>query len=168
MTKLSYTAIAAAVATSLVAAKSHEDKAASLKDDANKQIAVLHKAKVVVGRKGKCSIATAFYDALISGNWATGTASNYLSTFREAVATGKPVREWNPAQSKNKGASPSGARAGSTATGSKPFADKLATCFRDAEFEGFINDLQQSFYDDDIETLIEGVKSYLEASGIKL
>jgi hypothetical protein len=44
----------------------------------------------------------------------------------------------------------------------------LATCFRDADFEGFINDLQASFENDEIKTLLEGVKSYLEAEGVGL
>lgn len=169
MTKtLSYTAIAAAVATSLVAAKSYEDKAVSLKEDANKQILVLNKAKVVVGRKGKCSVATAFYDGLISGGWASGTASNYLSTFREAVATGKPVREWNPAQSKNKGASPSGARAGSTATGSKPFADLLRPAFNHDKGKSFMalcKTIEVHYQADSIKTMYEGFVEYFKAEG---
>jgi hypothetical protein len=168
MTKISYTAIAASIATSLVSAKSYEDKAASLKDDANKQIAVLHKAKVVVGRKGKCSIATAFYDALISGGLAAGTSANYLTTFREAVATGKPVREWNPAQSKNKGASPSGARAGSTATSSKPFADLFRSAFNHEKGKSFMalcEAIENQYQADSIKTMYEGFVEYFKAEG---
>jgi hypothetical protein len=168
MTKISYTAIAASIATSLVSAKSHEDKAVLLKEDSNKQILVLHKAKVVVGRKGKCSVATAFYDGLISGGWAAGTASNYLSTFREAVATGKPVREWNPAQSKNKGASPSGARAGSTATSSKPFADLFRPAFNHEKGKSFMalcKQIEKDYKDDKIKTMYEGFVEYFKAEG---
>jgi len=162
---LSYTAIAAAVATSLVSAKSHEDKAASLKDDANKQIAVLHKDKVVIGRKGKCSIATAFYDGLISGGWAAGTSANYLTTFREAVATGKPVSDWNP---KRKGASPSGARAGSTATGSKSFADLFRPAFnhdKGKTFQVLCAELEYLYQNDDLGNFYEGFVSFFKAEG---
>jgi len=166
MTKtLSYTAIAAAVATSLVSAKSHEDKAASLKDDANKQIAVLHKDKVVIGRKGKCSVATAFYDGLISGGWAAGTSANYLTTFREAVKTGKPVTDWNP---KRKGASPSGARAGSTATGSKPFADLFRPAFNHEKGKSFMalcKAIEKDYKDDKIKTMYEGFVEYFKSEG---
>lgn len=160
--------MAASVASDLVEAKSHDDKALALREGVNKQIAVMHKDKVVVGRYSKdgtgCSIATAFYDSLIAGGWAKGTAANYLSTFRDAVKTGKPVHDWNP----NRKGAKAGAKSAKSAKGKKEFADKLATAFRDGEFEGFINDLEASFQDDEIETLIEGVKSFLEASGVKL
>ena len=167
--KLSFTAIAAACGARLVEAKKHDDKASSLREDVNKDIAVLHKAKVVIGRYSKdgtgCSSATAFVDTLTKGGWAKKTAQNYLSLFREAVKTGKPVTDWGGTKA---GGRKAAAGAKGSAKGKKEFADKLATCFRDAEFEGFINDLESSFQDDDIKTLIEGVKSYLESSGIKI
>jgi len=159
MTTLSLSAVAAACAASLVEAKSHEDKAAACKEAANKQIAILFKEKAVVGRNGKCSIGSSFYDGLVTGGWAKGTANNYLSVFRDAVKTGKPVTDWNPSRKNAKAKS---------AKGKKEFADKLATVYRDADFAGFIADLQQAFYDDEIVTLIDGVKSFLEASGIEL
>jgi hypothetical protein len=159
MTTLSLTAVAAACAASLVAAKSYDDKSASCKEDANKQIIVLHDAKAVVGRNGKCSIASSFYDALVFGGWAKGTANNYLSVFRDAVKTGKPVTDWNPNRKSAKAKS---------AKGKKEFADKLATVYRDADFAGFIADLETSYKDDEIGTLMDGIKSFLEASGIEL
>jgi hypothetical protein len=130
-------------------------------EEVNAGVMQLSKAKAKVGQNKKCSIATAFYDALVQGGLGKGTAANYLSTFRDAVKTGKPVTDWNPKR-KPAGSSPKSAK------GKKEFADKLATVFRDGEFEGFINDLEASFQDDEIETLIEGVKSFLEASGVKL
>ena len=166
MDKISYTAMAASAASDLIEARKYDDKANALRDGVNKVIVVMHKDKVVIGRYSKdgtgCSSATAFYDSLIAGGLAKGTAANYLSTFRDAVKTGKPVTDWNP---KRNGKKPS---AKGSAKGKKEFADKLATCFRDGEFEGFINDLEASFQDDEIETLIEGVKSFLEASGLKI
>jgi hypothetical protein len=166
MDKISYTAMAASAASDLIEARKYDDKANALRDGVNKVIVVMNKDKVVIGRYSKdgtgCSSATAFYDSLIAGGLAKGTAANYLSTFRDAVKTGKPVTDWNP---KRNGKKPS---AKGSAKGKKEFADKLATCFRDGEFEGFINDLEASFQDDEIETLIEGVKSFLEASGLKI
>ena len=160
--------MAASAASDLIEARKLDDKANALREGVNKQIVVMHKDKVVVGRYSKdgtgCSIATAFYDSLIAGGLAKGTAANYLSTFRDAVKTGKPVTDWNP---KRNGKKPAGSSPKS-AKGKKEFADKLATCFRDGEFEGFINDLEASFQDDEIQTLLEGVKSFLEASGVKL
>ena len=169
MNKLSYAAQAASVASDLVEAKSHDDKATSCRESANKRIAILHKDKVVVGRYSKdgtgCSTATSFVDTLTKAGWAKKTAQNYLSLFSESVKTGKPVKDWGGTKAGGrKGAS--GAKG--SAKGKKEFANKLATCFRDAEFEGFINDLEASFQDDEIETLMDGVKSFLESSGVKL
>jgi hypothetical protein len=169
MDKISYTAMAASAASDLIEAKKHDDKAGALRENVNKVIVVMHKDKVVIGRYSKdgtgCSSATAFVDTLTKGGWAKKTAQNYLSLFREAVKTGKPVKDWGGTKAggrKAAGSKPNSAK------GKKEFADKLATAFRDAEFEGFINDLESSFQDDEIQTLIEGVKSFLEASGVKI
>ena len=159
MTTLSLSAVAAACATSLVTAKSHEDKAAACKESANKGIVTLHGEKAVVGDKRVCSIAQAFYDGLVIGGWAKKTAANYLSVFRDAVKTGKPVTEWNPSRKSAKAKS---------AKGKKEFADKLATVYRDADFAGFINDLEAGYHDAQFPTLVDGIKSFLEASGIEL
>ena len=160
MTTLSLSAIAAACAASLVEAKGHDDKSASCKEDANKAIAILFKAKAVVGDRRKCAIAQAFYDALVFGGLAKGYSANCLSVFRDAVKTGKPVTEWNPNRK--------GAKAKASAKGKKEFADKLATVYRDADFAGFIEDLQNGWDSAQFKTLMEGIKSYLEASGIEL
>ena len=169
MTKISYAAQAASVASKLVEAKSHDDKALSLREGANKEIAVMHKDKVVIGRYSKdgagCAIATSFVDTLTKGGWAKKTAQNYLSLFREAVKTGKPVKDWGGTKA---GGRKAAAGAKGSAKGKKEFADKLATCFRDAEFEGFVNDLEASWDNDEIKSLLEGIKSYLEASGIEI
>jgi hypothetical protein len=161
---LSLSAIASTCGSKLVEAKGFEAKRQACLEEVNAGVMQLSKAKAKIGQNKKCSIATCFYDALVQGGLGKGTAANYLSTFRKAVAEGKPVKEWNPAQSKKK----TGATGTKGAKGKKEFADKLATCYRDAEFEEFINDLEASFQDDAIETLLEGVKSYLEACGTKL
>jgi hypothetical protein len=163
---ISYANEAALIATDLIEAKKADDKATSLREGVNKRIVKMHKDKVVVGRYKTCSTATTFVDTLIAGGLAKKTAQNYLSLFKDAVATGKPVLDWGGTKG---GKTRKGAKAkGANATGKKEFADKLATCFRDAEFESFINDLEGSFQNDDIATLLEGVKSFLEASGIEL
>lgn len=159
MTTLSLSAVAAACASALVAAKSYDDQASACKEEANKAIAILFDAKAVVGDKRKCAMAASFYDGLVSGGWAKGTSANYLSVFRDAVKTGKPVTEWNPSRKSAKAKS---------AKGKKEFADKLATVYRDADFAGFIEDLQNGWDSAQFKTLMEGIKSYLEASGIEL
>jgi hypothetical protein len=163
MTTLSYTAIAAAVASSLVNAKSYEDKAMVCKEEANKQIAVLHDAKVVIGRKGKCSVATAFYDGLITGGWAKGTAANYLTTFRDAVSTGKPVTDWNP---NRKGAK--GAKGSAKAKGSKAFADLFRPAFNHdggKTFQELCEAIENDFNDAKVDTLYEGFVEYFKSQG---
>ena len=159
MTTLSLSAIASACAASLVEAKGHDDKSAACKESANKDIVKLHAAKAVIGDKRVCSLAQAFYDGLVTGGWAKKTAANYLSVFRDAVKTGKPVTEWNPNRKSAKA---------KNAKGKKEFADKLAMVYRDADFAGFIEDLQNGWNDAQFKTLMEGIKSYLEASGIEL
>jgi hypothetical protein len=138
------------------------------REAANTLILALHKAKVVVGTYKKdgtgCAIATAFVDGGVAkGRTQSTMQQTYLPTFKAHVASGKPVTDWNGQRNK-KGAK--GAKKDAKAT--KEFSAKLATCFRDAEFEGFINDLEGAFQNDDIATLLEGVKSYLEAEGVKL
>ena len=93
-TSISYAAVAASCGTKLVEAKKLNDKATSLRDEVNKDIVKMHKDTVVVGRLGACSIANAFVDSLTTGGLAKKTAQNYLSLFKEAVKTGKPVEDW--------------------------------------------------------------------------
>lgn len=135
---------------------------------ANTNILALHKAKVVVGTYKKdgtgCAIATAFVDGGVAkGKTQSTMQQTYLPTFKAHVASGKPVTDWNGQRAKNKAKG-----ATKKATASKEFSAKLATCFRDADFEGFINDLEEALLDAQIPTLLEGVKSYLEAEGVKL
>jgi hypothetical protein len=160
MTTLSLSAVAAACAAALVKSCEHEKASIAAKETANKQIAILFEAKAVVGDRRNSSIATSFYDALVTGGLGKGTAANYLTVFRDAVKTGKPVTDWN---TKRKGA-----KAKASAKGKKEFADKLATVYRDADFAGFIEDLQNGWDSAQFKTLMEGIKSYLEASGIEL
>jgi hypothetical protein len=134
---------------------------------ANTNILALHKAKVVVGTYKQdgtgCAIATAFVDGGVAKGLKQSTMQKtYLSTFKAHVASGKPVTDWNMQRAKKAKGASKGAKA------TKEFSAKLATCFRDADFEGFINDLQASFENDEIKTLLEGVKSYLESEGVEI
>ena len=154
-----------AIGVALGNMKDAESKVNLLKDVINKLIAELHKAKAKVGTYRKdgtgCAIATAFIDGCVEGGIKATTAQQvYLPTFKKAVADGKPINDWN---SQRKGKAK-----GKGASEPKSLANKLATCFRDGDFEGFVNDLQESFQNDEIATLYEGIKSYLEAEGIKL
>ena len=163
--EINLTQIANAVGVALGELKKAETTAGLLKDTMNKYIAQLHSAKAVVGTYKKdgtgCALATAFIDGCIEAGLKQSTAQQtYLSTFKDAVKTGKPVTDWNKQRAKGKGK-------GGKASAKKGLADKLATCYRDADFESFIEDLQTS-YDNDEGSLIECIKSYLEAAGIEL
>ena len=156
---------ALAVGDALGQLKKAEAQAEVLKGSINKLIAELHNGKAKVGTYRKdgtgCAIATAFIDGCVASGIAQGTAQKvYLPTFKQAVASGKPVADWNSQRAKKK--------KGASASEPKSLANKLATCFRDADFVGFITDLQESYENDEIATLYDGIKSYLEAEGIEL
>jgi hypothetical protein len=139
--------------------------AEAFKTEANNNILALHKAKAKIGTYRKdgtgCGLATAFVDGCMASGLTQSTAQKtYLPTFKKAVESGKAVTDWNSQRAKG--------GAAKAAKGKKEFADKLATVYRDADFEGFINDLEASYQNDEIGNLLEGIKSYLEAEGIKL
>lgn len=162
---ISLASLAANCATSLLEAKAHEDKAKAFKDAANVTIAQLHKAKAVIGRKGSCATATAFYDTLVAGGLAKGTASNYLSVFKDAVKTGKPVTDWNP---NRKGAK------GKSVKGKAPKQDRanpaLDALFKMIKSDGGLDILTsvQYAYDDDEGTIIEIVIDMLKSEGYEI
>ena len=159
---LDLSAIAAACGADLIEAKAHDDKAASSREAANKKVAQLHKAKAVVGRNGKCAIASAFHDALTQGGLSKGTANNYLSVFRDAVKTGKPVADWNPnraGKGKGKGKAKGKAKA--------ELATLLLRARNHADWAECCEVIEAEFQDDK-GTIAEIVDSWLTAQGIEL
>ena len=164
---LDLVSLARGVGESVATIHNLETEAQTLKEAANKNIAALHSKKAVIGTYKQdgsgCALATAFVDGGIAkGKTLSTMQKTYLPTFKAHVASGKPVTDWNSQRAKKA----SGAKKGAKAT--KEFSAKLATCFRDADFEGFINDLQASFENDEIKDLLEGAKSYLESEGIEI
>ena len=163
MTKISYTAIAAACGVKLVEAKKHDDKATSLREEVNKDIFVLHKSKVVIGRLNQCSNATAFVDSLVKGGLAKKTAQNYLSLFKDAVKTGKPVTDW--------GGTKAGGRKGAKGTKvqtSKAFADLFRPAFNHDSGKTFMalcKAIENQYQADSIKTMYEGFVEYFKAEG---
>jgi hypothetical protein len=164
---VSFASLASAIGKALGELKGLETKAAAFKEAINLKIAELHKGKVKVGTYKKdgtgCAIATAFVDGCVEGGLSQSTAQKtYLPTFKKAVADGKPVGDWNGQRAKK-----GGKGKGGKASEPKSLANKLATCYRDEDFAGFVADLQAAFENDEGD-LIELVKSYLEAAGIEL
>lgn len=167
MTDVSLAAIAAQCAQQLLGAKSFEEKRQASLESANVAILSLHKAKATVGAKGKCAIATSFYDTLIAGKLAKGTASNYLSVFRQAVASGKPVTQWNPAQSKGG----KGGKGGGKGKGKASLSDLMGKVFNHDEGKSFSKlcaDIQAQWENDAIKTLHEGFVEYLKSEGFEI
>jgi len=166
MTKssLSLVSLAQQVGVAVGAVNDLENKAAALREAANKNIAALHNAKAKIGTYKKdgtgCALATAFIDGCVSANVSASTAQKvYLPTFKAHVASGKPVTDWNMQRAKAKAA-----KAKAEGNG-KTLAQKLATAFRDAGFAAFLQDLQASWDNGEIDNLLEGVESYLILNG---
>ena len=159
---LSLSAIASACGSKLVEAKGFEAKRQACLESVNAGVIQLHKAKAKVGQNKKCSIATSFYDALVQGGLGKGTAANYLSTFRKAVHEGKPVKEWNPAQSKKSSAGSSGTK------GKKEFADLFRPAFNHDKGNSFLalcKMLEKNYKDDKIKTVYAGFVDYFKSEG---
>jgi hypothetical protein len=168
MEKLNLSQIANAVGAALGQLKQAEISVITLKDTINNYIVELHTGKAKVGTYRKdgtgCAIATAFIDGCVESGIAASTAQKvYLPTFKQAVASGKPVGDWNGQRAKGKAG-----KKGSKASEPKSLANKLATCYRDEDFEGFITDLQAQYDDAGFATLLDGIKFYLESAGIEL
>ena len=167
MSALSLTSLAQACGNSVGNMNKALASAEAFKTEANNNILALHKAKAKIGTYKKdgtgCGLATAFVDGCMASGLTQSTAQKtYLPTFKKAVESGKAVTDWNLQRAKKSGGTANAAK------GKKEFATKLATVYRDSEFVGFMEDLQQGYEDAQFDTLAEGIKSYLEASGIKL
>ena len=163
-TSISLAAIAASCGTKLIEAKVLTDKATSLREDVNKEITVLHKAKAVVGRYNTCTMATAFVDALVGGGLAKKTAQNYLSLFKDAVKTGKPVADWGGTKAGGrkdvKGKAPKQDR-------ENPALDALFKCMK-AEGGLDVLHLMQASYDNAEGDLVEIAIDLLKAEGYEI
>ena len=162
--KFSFTAIAAACGAKLVEAKKHDDKATSLREEVNKDIIVLHKAKVVIGRLNQCSSATAFVDSLVQGGLAKKTAQNYLSLFKDAVKTGKPVLDWGGVKGGKSRKDVKGAKA----KGSKAFADLFRPAFNHDDgktFQVLCAEIEARYQNDDLETFYSAFVDFFKAEG---
>ncbi len=159
---LDLVSLATGVGESLAEMKAALDKAETLKDAINKNIAALHGAKAKVGTYKKdgtgCALATAFVDGCVAKGLTQSTAQKtYLPTFKAHVASGKPVNDWNMQRAKKaKGAKAEGS--------GKTLAQKLATAYRDTGFAEFCADLEASFQNDE-GTVFECIESYLILNG---
>lgn len=161
---ISYANEATLIATDLIEAKQHDDKATSLREGVNKRIVKMHKDKVVIGRFNTCATATAFVDTLVAGGLAKKTAQNYLSLFKDAVKTGKPVQDW--------GGTKAGGRKGANGTnstkGKKEFVDLFRPSFNHDKGNSFLalcKMIEKDHKDDKIKTMYQGFVEYFKSEG---
>ena len=166
-TTLDLVSLATGVGESLAEMKGALDKAESLKDAINKNIAALHGAKAKVGTYKKdgtgCALATAFVDGCVAKGLTKSTAQQtYLPTFKAHVASGKPVASWNLQRAKKDGKKTKDAKAEGSG---KTLAQKLATAYRDEGFAEFCEGLEAASFDRDEGSIFECIESYLILNG---
>lgn len=160
----SYVAVAATAGGNLAKAYKMELDAAAIKKEINDSIKLLHSHKVVIGRKGKCPVATAFYDAMIDGGLAKGTAANYLSVFRDYVKTGKEVKDWNKDRATT-------AKTEAKTKEPKSFAEVFVKAFNFADgqmFKDLCMEIQNGFEDAQHDSIYAGFQDYLMFQGVEL
>jgi hypothetical protein len=157
--------IAIAIGKKLGELNSLQNKAELFKGEINNFISTLHSRKAVVGRYKKdgtgCAIATAFIDGCVSADIAPATAQRvYLGTFKDAVATGKAVDDWNKNRADAK------AKAKGKGKGKAELSQLLLKAFNHADFEEACQVIEMEYLDDK-GTVHALVKSWLEAQGIE-
>ena len=161
---ISYANEATLIATDLIEAKQHDDKATSLREGVNKRIVKMHKDKVVIGRFNTCATATAFVDTLVKGGLAKKTAQNYLSLFKDAVKTGKPVLDWGGTKG---GKTRKDAKSAKT-KGSKAFADLFRPAFNHdngKSFQVLCAEIEVRYQNDDLENFYDAFVDFFKAEG---
>jgi hypothetical protein len=161
---ISYANEATLIATDLIEAKQHDDKATSLREGVNKRIIKMHKDKVVIGRFNTCATATCFVDTLVKGGLAKKTAQNYLSLFKDAVKTGKPVLDWGG----TKGGKTRKDAKGAKSKGSKAFADLFRPAFNHdngKSFQVLCAEIEVRYQNDDLENFYDAFVDFFKAEG---
>jgi len=166
MSAITIASIASTVATNLLGEIKLDAEKASLRESTNTLIAKLHKDKVTVGRMGKnpCAIAYAFHSTLVAGGVSKGTASNYLTTFKDHVATGKPITDWNLQRQNAKNGK------GGKGKGKAAFADLFLKAFNHDEgksFEVLSQEIETRFLNDE-GTVYDLFTSFLKKEGFEI
>jgi hypothetical protein len=160
----SHASMAAKCGIELARACKLEADAVEIKKQINVSVKVLHSHKVVVGRRNKCSIAGAFYDACVDGGLSAKVSENYLSVFRTHVASGREIKDWNASR---------GVKASTEVQKKEPksLAGLLMPAFNHndgATFKALCLEIQNSYEDADCESIWSGFVNYLQFSGIKI
>jgi hypothetical protein len=118
-----------------------------------------------VGRNSKkngCPIAIDFHAALVTGGIKATTANNYLTTFKQAVESGKPITEWNASRANEKAKGKGGA-----GKGKATLESLLLKAFNHAEFKDMCEAVQAE-YDDAKGDMHVCIESWLTAMGAEI
>ena len=148
---------------SLAASKAQEDALANV----NVLVASMREAGVTkVGRNSKkngCPIAIDFHAALVTGGIKATTANNYLTTFKQAVESGKPITEWNASRANEKAK----ALKANKQPRDNPARDALVKLLNTAGGVELVHALGVAFEEgtDADESLVDVVIDYLKAEG---
>lgn len=154
------------IASSIVAfVKAQNDQGKAL-ETVNLHVKALRAAKVVIGRVGICLHATALRDGIVEGlKVKPKVATNYITTVRWAVETGKPITGWNKSREVSKGTKGKKVKGKAGKAGStKSFIDLFVPVFNHDGGKTFMAlcKLWQDAYDDAQEmTIYDAVKTYL-------
>jgi hypothetical protein len=166
--KLSLAAIAASCGTAIGGMSVAEAKASSLREEANKQALALHKEKAKIGIYKKdgtgCAIATAFIDAGVAAGCSHSTMQKtYLPAFKQVVATGKPLSDWNLQRGKNKGK-----KGGNKSKGKAELSALFVKVFNHPEFAPLCKNIENGYEDAKYTSIHAGFIDYLKSEGYEI
>lgn len=164
--KLSLAAIAASCGSAIGGMSVAEAKASTLREEANKQAIALHKEKAKIGIYKKdgtgCAIATAFIDAGIAAGCSVSTMQKtYLPAFKQVVATGKPLSDWNLQRGKSKGK-------GGKSKGKAELSALLVKVFNHGDFESLCQEITNTYDAGKHDTVHGCFADYLKAEGYEI
>jgi hypothetical protein len=164
---ISYTDMASKIAVNLLGELKLDDQKKVLRDNTNTMIVQMNKDGVKVGsRAGKnpSSVACAFHDTLTANGISSKTASNYLSTFKAHVESGKPIIDWNLQRQNAKSGK------GGKGKGKAAFADLFLKAFNHDEgksFEVLAQEIEIRFLNDE-GSVYDLFVSFLQKEGFEI
>lgn len=153
------------IASSIVAfVKAQNDQGKAL-ETINLHVKALRSAKVVIGRVGICLHATALRDGIVEGlKVKPKVATNYITTVRWAVETGKPITGWNKSREVSKGTKGKGTKG----KGTKDFLTLLIALYNHdggKSLEKACAGWQKAFDDAKHDTFHDCIVDTLDAAG---
>lgn len=165
--QVSYAEMASNVAIFLLGELKLDAEKNVLREKTNTVIVQMKKDGVKVGsRSGKnpCAVACSFHDTLTANGIKSGTASNYLTTFKKHVESGKPITDWNSQRTNGKKGK------GGKGKGKAAFADLFLKTFNHDEgksFEALSQEIEMRYLNDE-GTIYDLFVSFLEKEGFEI